>query len=702
MILTTALLRLDPPATSAASPRWRRWLEGVTLWLAVLLMLFVHPLYAEADTRVSSDAGELRLYDDQGRHQDSALVLDSHVQVQVRGLIAEVRLHRRFRNVSGAWREGVFVFPLPEQATVHGLDMTVGERVIRGEVQPRAQARQAYQQARDSGRQAAAVEQQRPNLFTARVANIPPGGEVDLELRFQQRVRYTQGTFELRLPTTLTPRYMPGRPTGNEAPWQWQGGWARGTTAVPDAGAISPPTVAPSELPPGSHRVDIEVSLAAGVPLASVVSPSHPLDIRMDGTQALLRPAEGPVLMDRDFVLRWQPVPGRQPTAAVFHERFDGEDYLMAMVVPGNLEVPPLPRELMFVIDTSGSMAGESIRQARKALARGLDTLGRQDRFNIIQFNDRPSALFEHPVVADRDHLDRARRYLDRLQAEGGTEMAPALSRALSADSASGADRVRQVVFITDGAVGNEAALFQQIRQQLGDRRLFTVGIGSAPNLHFMREAARWGRGTYTAVAGPSDLEAPLQRLFAAMAAPVLTHLVADWPTPAAEAYPGRPGDLFEGEPLVQVVRGVPPRGRLLLSGSGPGGEPWQVAVDLSQAVPGVGLHRLWARARIDSLLDQARIEGVAPDQAAIVQLAMAHRLASPYTSFVAVDRTPVRAPQQPLLRTAVPTLVPAGSSAGMLRYPQTATVAPLLIALGTLGLMFAVALVLLQRRVGA
>jgi Ca-activated chloride channel family protein len=258
------------------------------------------------------------------------------------------------------------------------------------------------------------------------------------------------------------------------------------------------------------------------------------------------------------------------------------------------------------------------------------------------------------------------------------------------------------VVFITDGAVGNEAALFQQIRQQLGDRRLFTVGIGSAPNLHFMREAARWGRGTYTAVAGPSDLEAPLQRLFATMAAPVLTHLVADWPTPAAEAYPGRPGDLFEGEPLVQVVRGVPPRGRLLLSGSGPGGEPWQVAVDLSQAVPGVGLHRLWARARIDSLLDQARIEGVAPDQAAIVQLARAHRLASPYTSFVAVDRTPVRAPQQPLLRTAVPTLVPAGSSAGMLRYPQTATVAPLLIALGTLGLMFAVALVLLQRRVGA
>mgnify|MGYP000179841045 CR=1 FL=1 len=703
MMLSTTLLRLPVPAKPTHRARLRRFLEGITLWLAFLLLLFVQPLYAEANVSDERRSGLLHFTDSQGNWQEPALVLESEFDVTVSGLIADTRLTRRFRNTSGDWREGIFVFPLPEQASVHALTMTVGDRIIKGEVRPKAQARREYAKARDSGRQAAKVEQQRPNLFSSRVANIPPGEDIVVEVRYEQPVTYRDGQFSLRLPTTLTPRYMPGPLVPTDEASGWNEGWAVATTQVPDAESISPFTVRPTDVSPDSHRASIHVALNAGLPLSEVTSPSHQLDTRADGQVMQVTTLGGPVLMNRDFVLRWQPVRGREPVAAVFHEQFGGEDYLMTMVVPGAATERNLPRDLLFVIDTSGSMAGESIRQARQALERGLDTLASEDRFNVIQFNSQPHALFMRPVSASGNNLARARHYVRRLQAEGGTEMASALSLALGGAGSEGTgdpERVRQVVFMTDGAVGNEAGLFRQIREQLGGQRLFTVGIGSAPNMHFMREAARWGRGTFTAVGNPADLGGPLEALFSAMDAPVLTGLRTRWPAVGSEAYPQRPGDLFRGEPLIQVVRGVPPEGQLIVSGLGPDGESWERTLDLQQSAEGAGLHRHWAREKIDSLLDQANIQGEQPDEELIVRLAMTHSLMSPFTSFVAVDKTPVRPEDHPLLVDSVPTLLPAGASAGMLRYPQTATLSPLLITLGLVGLLFSVAIVLLRGRV--
>jgi len=689
--------------------RIRRFMEGVSLWLAVLLMLFVQPLYAEANTGGDDTAGVLHFVDGKGQWQEPALVLGSDFDVRVSGLIADSKLVRTFRNTGDQWREGVFVFPLPEKASVYGLAMKVGERTIVGEVQPREEAKKTYEKARNSGRHAATVEQQRPNLFTTRVANIPPGATVSVELNYQQPVRYQDGVFELSVPTTLTPRYMPGEPLA-ATPQQWQGGWAVPTTGVPDADAISPFTVDMADVAADSHRASVQFTIDAGFPLARVSSPSHELATQQDGQVVKVQPQVGDIVMNRDFVLRWQPLAGQEPGAAVFHQRWEGEDYLLAMVVPGRAGKIRLPRELTFVIDTSGSMAGESIRQAREALHMGLGTLAPGDQFNVIQFNSQPHALFMQPEMATANNLARARQYVSRLKADGGTEMAPALAMALqSHGKASGelpdeaSPRVRQVVFMTDGAVGNESALFSQIRRQLGDQRLFTVAIGSAPNRHFMREAARWGRGSYTAVQDTADISGPLARLFAAMEAPVLTDIEVRWPGQVASAledsFPLRPGDLFQGEPLLQVVRGVPPAGELSVSGRLPGGATWQRSLDLQQAASGTGLNRYWAREKIDSLLDEARVEGQEPDKAKITKLAVEHSLMSPYTSFVAVDTTPVRASDSALLKDNLPTLLPAGSQPGMTRYPQTATSAPLFIALGLLGLMLSAAIVMLQRR---
>ena len=690
------------------SPRLRRWLEGISLWLAVLLFLFVHPVYAEASETGREGAGEFHFVDDAGQRLGSATLLNTDYKVTVSGLIADTRLRQSFRNTSQQWREGVFVFPLPENASVYGMTMTAGERVIVGEIHEKQEAKRQYTQAKEEGRKVARVDQQRPNLFTTRMANIPPGETITVELNYQQAVRYQSGEFELRLPTTLTPRYMPGQALDNE-PAQWSGGWATPTTQVPDADQISPFTVLPEDVGTDSHRATIALEINAGLPVSRVSSPSHRIGSTWNGNTVEVAPESDAVLMDRDLVVRWAPARGMEPAAAVFHEQWQGEDYLLALVVPGLNRDQQLARELVFVIDTSGSMAGESIRQARQALLRGLDTLGPDDRFNVIQFNSQTHALFMESVAASANNIARARRYVKGLNADGGTEMAPALDAALDDKHGDGentsAARVRQVVFITDGAVGNEAALFGRISNKLGSSRLFTVGIGSAPNMHFMREAARYGRGTYTAISDLSDVARPLDELFGKMQSPVLTDIAVNWPGQAGttEAFPGRIGDLFRGEPMVQVVRGLPGEGELEVSGLLPDGSQWQQSLRLDQAANGKGLHRHWAKQKINSLMDSGLTGQVDEDaQAEVTRLGLKHQLMTKYTSFLAQDKTPSRPAEETLTTDSVPTLLPAGSQGTMLRYPQTATLSPLLIAIGLVGLMFSAAITLLQRRVFA
>lgn len=707
--LTYACQRPRGTRRNVQGRRLHRGLEAISLWLAMAMLLFVHPLYAEANSEtVTGDTdgtGAFHFVDDAGHWQTPATLLTTDYQVTVSGLIADTRLVQRFANTSQQWREGVYVFPLPENASVYGLTMTAGERVIVGEIHTREEATQRYESARREGRQAAKVEQQRPNLFTTRLANIPPGETVSVELHYQQSVRYQSGEFELRLPTTLTPRYMPGQVLPDQ-PTSWQGGWATATSEVPDAGQISPFTVREGDVAAGSHRARVQLTLNAGLPIATVTSPSHTLNAVWVDDEVTVTPQEGDILMDRDLIVRWTPQRGQAPSAALFHQNWQGDDYLLAMVVPGQNSQALLPRELIFVIDTSGSMAGASIRQARASLLRGLDTLGPDDRFNVIQFNSQTEQLFMSARPADPANLARARHYVDELTADGGTEMAPALAVALRQDHGEGGSGyVRQVVFITDGAVGNEQGLFSQISRQLGESRLFTVAIGSAPNMHFMREAARFGRGTYTAINDLGEVSGPLDELFGKMEAPVMTAIQTRWPEgfSASEALPQRPGDLFLGEPLVQVVRGQLKDGELVARGRLPDGSEWQQQLDLANAAPAQGLHRFWARGRIDSLMDQS-LSGQVSEQVRdeITGLGLAHQLVTRYTSFVAVDRTPVRPRDMNLETDSLPTLAPAGSEASMLRYPQTATWSPLLVAVGLLGLMFASAALMLQRRVWA
>ena len=336
--------------------------------------------------------------------------------------------------------------------------------------------------------------------------------------------------------------------------------------------------------------------------------------------------------------------------------------------------MPRTAREVTFVIDTSGSMGGSSIVQAKAALALALDRLQPGDRFNVVEFNSRARALFAVPMPVDPATLGRARSFVNSLRADGGTEMREALALALAPrESAPGL--VRQVVFLTDGAVGNEDELFRLIRERLGDRRLFTVGIGSAPNGHFMRKAAQFGRGTHTTIGDVNEVQARMGELFRKLESPVLTDVAIDWPA-GSEAWPGQVPDLHAGEPIVATASLPALDGEIVVRGRF-AGRPWSARLPLSAAGGHDGVHALWARGKIDALAD-AQVAGANPDdvRAEIVKVALAHHLVSRHTSLVAVDVTPSMPAGVEAVRTAIPGNLPHGQEYEAIfgGLPQTAT----------------------------
>lgn len=604
-------------------------------------------------------------------------------EIRVSGLVARAVVRQTYRNPYDAWFEGIYVFPLPENAAVDRLRMKVGERVIEGHIQERRAARAQYEQARATGRRAALVEQERPNIFTTSVANIPPRGEIVVEIEYQQTLKFDSGSFSLRFPMVVGPRYIPNN-------------------QVPDTSRITPPVLDPAKHAP-TNPVRLKVVLDAGVPLARVDSPYHPITMREgEGGGPIIELAAGEVPANRDFELKWTPAAGHAPQAALFTEQSGDKHYALLMVLPPAKEAAAarLPREVVFVIDTSGSMSGSSIAQARDALELAIARLSEQDSFNVVEFNSYARALYNEARPATAAHREHAMRWVRKLQAQGGTEMALALNLALNGRENPG--RVRQVVFLTDGAVGNEDGLFKLIQDQLGDSRLFTVGIGSAPNSHFMGKAAQSGRGTYTYIGKVAEVKEKMGALFAKLESPVLKGIEIAWPAGSqVDAWPKRVPDLYLGEPIVVSAALDKLEGALRITGLR-GEVAWQATLPLGEMRAGKGMGVLWARAKIASLIDSLR-DGAKEDEVreAVVDVALTHHLVSKYTSLVAVDKTPVRPADAALKSGAIPTNLPEGWEFEKVfgELPQGATDSRWHLLAGLLALLLAAGLFLTARR---
>lgn len=590
--------------------------------------------------------------------------LGTDVDLTVSGPTARAHVTQVFQNPTDQWVEAVYVYPLPEDGAVDTLKMVVGDRVITGDIAAREEARRTYEAAKLAGQTAGLVEEERPNLFTTSVANVGPGETVLIQIEYQETMRQSGDRFSLRVPLVVAPRYSPAPVTQSVDFKPGQGGWGQANTdPVPDRDRITPPVLDPRDNAP-VNPVTLTVKLQAGFPLGEVVSANHAVDIETQGPESRVVTMKGPVPANRDFELSWTAAAGAAPSVGLFRERVAGEDYLLAFVTPPALQQAEdkRPRDVVFVIDNSGSMGGASMDQAKASLLYALGRLSPADRFNVVRFDDTLDVLFPDVVPADAEHVGWAKSFVSALEASGGTEMVPAMQAALTDHGTEGAPRLRQVVFLTDGAIGNEQQLFDTIAGMRGRSRVFMVGIGSAPNSFLMSRAAELGRGTFTQIGAPGQVQERMRTLFEKLESPVVTNLSASFSAGAADATPETLPDLYRGEPVVLAAKLAALSGTIEVKGM-IGDRPWIVSLPVAQAAKGEGLSKLWARRRIADTEVAQTLGQIGPEQAdqRILSLALQHHLVTRLTSLVAVDKTPRRPDGAVLSRNDIPLNLPAG-----------------------------------------
>ena len=564
----------------------------------------------------------------------NALLLQTEVDLNISGMIARAVVKQRFKNTSALWAEAIYVFPLPEHAAVDQFRLRVGGRLIEGQIQERQRARKHYESAKHEGKQAGLVEQQRANVFSTSVANIAPGADISVEIEFQQTIEYQDGRYRLRLPMVVGPRFH----AANQP--------------APALDSDSDTDVSSETSPVPTNPVTLHIALDAALPLAELSSTYHAVDIQQtDGHRYNITLAAGQVFADRDFELLWRPELSAQPQTAVFDEHHDGYEYVLLSVLPPDLEAAGqniLPRDVIFILDVSGSMAGTSINQAKASLLQALTRLKPGERFNIIWFNDRAEQLYPRAMAANEETIQQARALIGTLDADGGTMMQPALSLALSKQPER--SRLRQIIFLTDGNVDNERELFSLISRQLGDNRLFTIGIGSAPNSYFMRKAARAGRGTYTYIGDINEVQQKTDALLEKLEAPALVNIDINLDGTDVEILPTPVPDLYLGEPLNVLIRGKNIGSEVTLYGDY-GETSWQQSVEISNRTEHPVVRIAWARAKIAFLHEQHHAAESADLRRSIrneiIQTSIDHHQLSRFTSMVAVDVTPVNSSGQ-------------------------------------------------------
>lgn len=572
----------------------------------------------------------------------------THVSARVSEFVARVTVEQTFENPYERAIEAVYMFPLPDDAAVDGMELRTGGRVVRGQIRERSNAVREYRSARERGLLASILEQERPNLFRQSIANILPGEQVRVVLRYTQALPYEEGSYRFGFPMVAGPRYQP-----------------HGAVAQ-DEEAHRQVVLAPGE--ERADRVTVEIEATLGGTLLDVSSPTHDVSVDRRSEHSARVSLEASV-PDRDLDVRFA-VAGDEPTLAVLAsapgERDSG--YVSLLVHP-RLSVPTsevTPRELVVVLDTSSSMRGRPFEMARVAALRAIEGLRASDTFRIVRFSDRASELSPTPLAATPANVERARRFVSEMTALGSTEMRRGLSAALTPSTEPG--RLRIVVLMTDGYIGNEAEVLREVDAELGDSRLFAFGVGSAVNRYLLSRLAEVGRGEMSVVT-PSEAPEPAADAFVAgIATPYLTDIRVDWGSlPISEVYPRRAPDLFADRPLVL-------HGRYAAGGSGEvtihgriAGRPFSQSIEV-ELPRGTSdrpeIESLWARSRIRDLMTEMALRPTDALQQEVTEVGLAHSLMTQWTAFVAVDEGVPRGDGSPA-RVHQPSTLPSGIDFG-------------------------------------
>jgi Ca-activated chloride channel family protein len=613
-----------------------------------ILILALLTIATTAAAQTGETSGSLTALDAQGNAKLKCPLKHTDVKVEISGFISRVVVTQQFENPFKQKIEAVYTFPLSQNAAVDDMTMIVGERTVRGRILPRDEARAVYEAARSRGQVASLLDQQRPNIFTQSVANILPGEQVKITISYVETLNYVNGAYEFVFPMVVGPRYIP--------------------RSVEDAARITT-----RRLPPGTrsgHDISIDVTLDAGLIIDDLSSKTRVVDIqRPDPHSARLRLKENSTIPNKDFILRYDVATQAIQDAVLTHRSETGGFFTMILQPPERVTAADLtPKELVFVLDTSGSMQGFPIEKAKETMKLALDSLNPSDTFNLITFAGDTNILFPEPVPATGANLRKAQAFLSSRNGDGGTEMMQAVAAALKPSDDQ--THVRIVCFMTDGYVGNENEIIAEVYNH-PNARVFAFGIGNSVNRYLLDKIAEAGRGEVEYVGLNDDGSAAARRFHERVRNPLLTDISIDWNgLQVADVYPQRLPDLFSVKPVVVIGRYVGPgRATIRLKGKLAGSDFLrEIPVEFPETMASHDvLAQLWARARVDDLTRhdlQSQQTGVTSTELkdTITQLGIEYRLLTQFTSFVAVEEMVVTDGGQPR-RIEVPVEAPDGAT---------------------------------------
>lgn len=605
--------------------------------------------------------GALHVMDPSGKAIGNCPLKHTSVRAEISGFLSRVTVTQEFENPFKEPIEAVYTFPLSQTAAVDDMTMLVGARTIKGRILRREEAQAVYEAARSAGQLASLLDQERPNIFTQSVANILPGDQIKITISYVEHLKYEDGSYEFVFPMVVGPRYIPGTPSGAQG-----NGFAPDTDVVPDGSRITPQPV--TEGMRVGHDVSIDIQLDAGMPITQFNSKSHAIDSeRLDNRRARIRLKNGAAIPNKDFVLRYDVAGSQIVDALITHRSERGGFFSLILQPPERVTVEDVtPKELVFVLDTSGSMSGFPIEKAKETMKLSLDNLYPADTFNLITFAGDTRVLFPQPVPATPENLKKAQQFLSGASGQGGTEMMKAIKAAL--DPSDFQDHLRIVCFMTDGFVGNDMAIIDEI-QKHKNARVFAFGIGSSVNRFLLDKMAEYGRGEVEYVSLNDDGTAAARRFHERVRNPLLTDVVVEWNgLPVDDVYPERIPDLFGAKPVVITGRFTSAaRGAVRLKGKMSGNDfVREIPVEFPEsAMQHEVLASLWARARVDVLMGEDYLGmqrgSMRTDlKETITQLGLEYRLLTQFTSFVAVQEMIITDGGKPR-RIDVPVEVPEG-----------------------------------------
>jgi Ca-activated chloride channel family protein len=611
--------------------------------------------------------------------------LRTDIVADVQGDLATVTVTQTFVNPAATPLNATYLFPLHKDAAVFAMTMEVGDEIVEAKIKEREEARQTFEQGKREGKAAALLEQHRPNMFTQEVANLMPGDPIKVTLKYAQTVPRIDGAYELVVPLVVGPRYIPAgaanrplvaglvqSPPPPDRPAA--DGDAPGTAPATGIWQLAPvpdyPEVAGLTIPAtiDADRVSIRVNLASGMPIAGVTSATHALAVAGDATAKTIALAEGRTVDNRDFILRYA-LSGSAPQAGLLAHRGERGGTFSLLIEPPQAaaEADVTPREMVFVLDTSGSMAGLPIEASKTFMRHALQSLRPADQFRIIRFSSSASELASGPIPATPRNVAAGIAYVGGLTADGGTEVLAGLRRAYGVAQSPGTLRI--VVFLSDGYVGNEPEILRLVAGNVGQGRLYAFGIGSAVNRYLIEEMARHGRGISRIIDSSDKSHEAAIQFARRLKTPVLTDIQIDWgDLKPRDVTPPQIPDLFEGD-SIRIQGRFDGAGTHLVKVSGRvNGRPalLPLKIDLPAESTGAAheaIPLVWARSRIADHMHELmvppalRASGLddAALKAAVTGLGLKYSLVTQWTSFVAVSERKVNPDPASARDTGVP-----------------------------------------------